>query len=276
MNTSTTTPDVVAPAAVAPAANRLRIPLVILLTAVVALAIAYIFKPEWFSKAPGVIMVVDGGGMQKEPQPDPSPLDPDPPDPVFIVVAVVVPVSVMISIIGYQAFVSGTLKEHIKRVSSYLGIVGLCIAAGGIVRLYPSSWSKLVSNVLICIGYMLGLYLVVKEFDLFPWDRKKKAEEEKKKKERKAAVRASLLEWAKGQKAAVDLETDIVKKRALVEQLARDLDVRIHTATQKEKEEEEEALLRKLRGAIKAWEMGDPAVGDNMWRDVDKSLDGKK
>jgi hypothetical protein len=193
------------------------------------------------------------------------------------------PVSVIMSIVGYQAFVSGTLKEHIKRVSSYLGIVGLCVAAGGIVRLYPSSWSKLVSNVLICVGYLLGLYLVVKEFDLLPWDkkkkddeRKKKDEEEGKKKERKKVIRASLFEWAKRKKAEVDLEKDLARKRALVEKLAADIDLRILLHEKNEKEEQEEALLRRLRGAMTAWEIGDQVAGDKMWEDVGKSLDEKK
>lgn len=271
-NATVATPDTTTSAVVSPTTDKRRIPLVILLTVVVVVAIACLLNPDWFSKTRAP---VDGGGGAKETQQDPA-LTPDPPDPVFIVVAIVMPVTVIMSIIGYQAFVSGTLKEHIKRVSSYLGIVGLCVAAGGIVRLYPSSWNKLVSNVLICVGYLLGLYLVVKEFDLLPWDRKKKDDEERKKKERKKIIRASLLEWAKGKKTEVDLEKDLARKQALVEKLAADLDLRILLNEKNEKEEQEVALLRRLRGAVMAWNNNDPAAGDKMWRDVDKSLDEKK
>jgi hypothetical protein len=262
----TTTPDVVAPVPT----DKRRIPLVVLLTAVVTLAIVYILRPDWFSKAP-VDNSVDGGNANQDQNPNPAP-----PDPVFIIVAVVIPVSVMMSIIGYQAFVSGALKESIRRVSPYLGIIALCVVAGGVIRPYPSSWSTQVSNLLICVGYLLGLYLVVKEFDLLPWDRKKKDEEEKRKRERKARIRASLIEWARAQKTELEKESDLVKKRDLVKKLAEKLDSQIRLFEQRDKEEEEERVLKKLRGAVAAWESNDPVAGDKMWEEANKSLSENK
>jgi hypothetical protein len=241
-----------------------------LLTAVVTLAIVYILRPDWFSKAP-VDNSVDGGNANQDQNPNPAP-----PDPVFIIVAVVIPVSVMMSIIGYQAFVSGALKESIRRVSPYLGIIALCVVAGGVIRPYPSSWSTQVSNLLICVGYLLGLYLVVKEFDLLPWDRKKKDEEEKRKRERKARIRASLIEWARAQKTELEKESDLVKKRDLVKKLAEKLDSQIRLFEQRDKEEEEERVLKKLRGAVAAWESNDPVAGDKMWEEANKSLSENK
>jgi hypothetical protein len=98
--------------------------------------------------------------------------------PMGIVITLVV---TLILVFGFIVYLVWTKKlSEVKRLAPFLAIASFFVAAGSLIRLYPSDWSNTAADVFVLVGCGLALSLVVMDFKILSWGRKIEEDELKK------------------------------------------------------------------------------------------------
>ena len=84
---------------------------------------------------------------------------------LFLLAALGIPVSLIVIFVIY--LISTGRWDDVKRIGPLLSVPGIVTGAAVVFRTYyKSDWGQYLSNAMILIAYAIGLYLIIREFNL--------------------------------------------------------------------------------------------------------------
>jgi hypothetical protein len=84
---------------------------------------------------------------------------------LFLLAALGIPMSLILIFVIY--LISTGRWDDVKRIGPLLSVPGVVTGAAVVFRAYyQSEWGQYLSNAMILIAYAIGLYLIIREFNL--------------------------------------------------------------------------------------------------------------